>query len=109
VAEIELPAHVDQVPVVDARPAYRFLVQPESQRPHQVQNTPGRSTEPRDVSGVRRDLGFDQHDMQRNRERGGAKAGYVVAGHRPNLAHSSRSAASQLRRAKSGVAPSARA
>ena len=70
--EIEVPAHVDEVPVVDAGPAHTVLVDPEAERPDEVERRGGGRAEPGNVARVGRDLGLDEHDVERASERSGA-------------------------------------
>ena len=68
--EIEVPAHVDEVPVVDARSAHTVLVDAEAERADEVERRRRGGTKPGDVAGVRRDLGLDEDDVERAAERG---------------------------------------
>ncbi len=57
-------------PIIESRPAHGTVIHSESRNPNNVQWRPRRSTEPRDVPGVRRNLRFDEgyvdHDDDAN-------------------------------------------
>ena len=55
-----------RVPVVEAGALELAVGDREAQRLDEVQRAAGRGAESRDVAGVGWDLGFDQHDVQRN-------------------------------------------
>ena len=78
--EVEVPPHVDEVPVVDAGPAHTVLVDPEAERPDEVERRGRGRAEPGDVARVGRDLGLDEDDVERPRERGGAEPRCGVGG-----------------------------
>ena len=63
----------DQIPVVEARPAHRLLVDLEAERPYEVQRRLGRSAGPGDRAGVGRDLGLDQDHVEWAGRRRGAE------------------------------------
>jgi hypothetical protein len=55
----------DEVPVIESRASNSVFVDAETERPDQVQWTAGRSAQPRNVAGVGRDFGLDEHDVER--------------------------------------------
>lgn len=71
---------LDQMPIVQARPADRVLVDAEPEAPHQVEGAAGGGAGPGHVPGIRRDLGLYQHDVERPVVDLASEAG-LVAGH----------------------------
>ena len=65
--KIVMDRHLGQFVVVEPRTAYRFLVQPESQRLHEVEARAGIGAQPDDVAGVGGNFGFDQDDLEWHR------------------------------------------
>ena len=66
--EVHVLADVDEVPVVDPRPPNAMLVDPEAERPDEVEHGPGRGAEAGDVPRVRRNLRLDENDVERGAE-----------------------------------------
>ena len=54
-----------RVPIVEAGPLERAIVDRETEWFDQVQRAAGRGAQTRDVAGIGRDLRFDEHDVQR--------------------------------------------
>lgn len=54
----------EQVPVVKTGSLQLFIVGREAERVDEVQGGPGRGTEARDVASVRRNLWFNQGEME---------------------------------------------
>ena len=81
--EVHVLTNVDEVPVIHAGAAHGVLVDPEAEPPDEVERRARRGAEARDVSGVRRDLRFDEDHVERRRERRRAEPRGVVrrAGH----------------------------
>jgi CBS domain-containing protein len=59
--------HVGQLAVVEPRAPDSLCIQPESERPDQVQPRARVGAQPDDVAGVGRDLGLEQNDVQWHR------------------------------------------
>ncbi len=64
---------VDEVPVVDPGAAYGLLIDTKPEAPDEVQGRGRGGAEARDVAGVLRNLGLDEHDVEGRREGGGAE------------------------------------
>ena len=78
VREVHVLAHVDEVPVVDPGPPHALLVDPEAERPDEVEHGPRRGAQAGDVPRVRRDLRLHEDDVEGRRQGRGAKAGRGV-------------------------------
>src|SRR5690606_31665957 len=61
------------MPVVEAGPAHRVLVDGEAELADQVERATGRRAQPRDIAGIGRDLGLYQDDMKATACRSGAQ------------------------------------
>ena len=59
-----MPHEIDMTPIVEAGTPQRTVVQAEAEPPDEVQPRLGGSAEPGDVSGVGRDLGLPERDLQ---------------------------------------------
>jgi hypothetical protein len=72
---IDMPPHVQEVPVVHACPANRVLVDRETELADEMERAPGGDTRAGDGAGVGRDLRLDENDMERGLERTKSKLG----------------------------------
>ena len=76
--------HPRHLVVVEPGPLHARIVQPEPERPHEVQRRAGIGAEPDDVAGVRRDFGLEEDDVEHRRGQS-AFAGARGKGDRPLL------------------------
>ena len=80
-SEVEVTLDSNEVPIVDAGPPHRLVVDAKTEGPNQVEHRAGRGAESGNVTGVRRNLGLDEHHMEWSRKRGRAKPACVVPSH----------------------------
>ena len=64
IVQILIHPNVYQVPVVEPRALDRLVGNVKAQGLHEMQDAAGRGAGARDISGVGRDLGFNQYNMQ---------------------------------------------
>lgn len=81
VVEVGMCFEIDEVPVVDTSAANRVFVNAKPQLSDKVQATLRCGGESRDVAGVLRNLGLDEHDMQGSVEGARSEARTLVFGH----------------------------
>src|SRR6202521_5070116 len=62
--EVLVDRHVRQVVIVEPGTLETFIVEPKAQRLYQVQRRAGVRAQANGVAGIRRDFGFEQHDMK---------------------------------------------
>jgi hypothetical protein len=75
VLEVDVPANVDEVPVVDPGPAHAVFVDAKAERPDEVQRGRRRGAKTRDVPGVGGNFGLHEDDVKGHGKRPGSQAG----------------------------------
>src|SRR5262249_54144147 len=81
VDQVEVPSHLDEVPVVDPSSANRPLVDAETERADQVQCALGGGAKARKTPGIGWYFRFDEHNVEPRLDRPKSQAGRVIAGH----------------------------
>jgi len=59
-----MPADGNLVPIVEPGPAYGPIIQPKTRHPNNMQRCPRGCAESRDVSGILRNLWFNESDAE---------------------------------------------
>jgi hypothetical protein len=72
--EVQVPAHIDEVPVIDPRSPDTVLIDSEAQGAYQVHRRTDGGAEAPHIPGVRWNLGFDQDDVEGLCKGSGAQA-----------------------------------